>query len=103
MPSAVPSPPRFVRSPDVVARRIRGEHVLVPIRRSSTALDSIYTLNETAGFLWEQLAAGLDPESLAQALCARYDVAHATARADVRRVLDDLLAAGAIVPAHGAA
>lgn len=103
MSSQAPSPSRYRRSPDVVARRIRGEHVLVPIRRSSTALDSIFTLNETAGFIWEQAGDGADLDTLAHALCARYAVAPDAARADVRRVVDDLVAAGALVPAEGAA
>lgn len=96
------SPNLYRRAPDVVSRRIRGEHVLVPLRRTSAALDSLYTLNETAGFIWEQAGAGLDRAALARAVCARYEVTEAAAATDVARVIGELLAAGALVPAEGA-
>ena len=93
---------RFARAPDVVSRRIRGEHVLVPIRRSSAALDSLYTLNATAGFIWEKAGEGLDAAALARELAAAYEVDAATAAADVERTLAELVAAGALVPQEGA-
>lgn len=96
------SPTRFARAPDVVSRRIRGEHVLVPIRRSSAALDSLYTLNATAGFIWEKAGDGVDPATLARELAATYEVDAATAAADVERTLAELVAAGALVPQTGA-
>ena len=92
---------RYRRAPDVVSRRIRGEHVLVPIRRSSAALDSIFTLNGTAGFIWEAACDGLDPRALAQKLAATYCVDEVAAIADVNRVLDELLSAGALLPLTG--
>jgi hypothetical protein len=89
--------PLFSRAPDVVSRRIRGEHVLVPIRRSCATLDSIYTLNATAGFIWERAGSGESPDAIARGLAAAFAVDEATAAADVARTLDDLLAAGALV------
>lgn len=80
-----------------MSRRIRGEHVLVPIRSSVSALDSIYTLNATAGLIWEKAGAGLAPAAIARELAAAYDVDEVTASADVARAIDDLLAAGALV------
>lgn len=90
---------RFARAPDVVSRRIRGEHVLVPIRRSSAALDSIYTLNATAGFIWEKAGAGESPAAIARELAAAFAVDESAAAADVARTINDLLAAGALVRA----
>lgn len=92
-------PTVFRRSPDVVSRQIRGEHVLVPIRRSSAALDSIYTLNATAGFIWEKAGAGESPAAIARELAAAFAVDESAAAADVARTINDLLAAGALVRA----
>ena len=45
----------FERSPDMVARTVEGEEILVPIVRSAEEVDSIYTLNEVGKFIWERL------------------------------------------------
>ena len=73
---------RYRRAPDMIARRIRGEHVLVPIRRTSASLDSIFTLNATAGFIWERAGEGLDPAAVARELAATYEIDEATAHGD---------------------
>ena len=93
---------RYRRAPDMIARRIRGEHVLVPIRRTSASLDSIFTLNATAGFIWERAGEGLDPAAVARELAATYEIDEATAHGDVARALDELAAAGALLPLEGA-
>ena len=98
----VAQPETFTPSPDVVARRIRGEHVLVPIRRSSAALDSIYTLNATAGFIWEQARSGISASDISHSLAKHFRVEPATATADTARVLQELVTIGALIP-HGKA
>ncbi len=45
----------FARSPDLVARSIEGEEILVPIVHSGDEVDSIYTLNEVGKFIWERI------------------------------------------------
>jgi hypothetical protein len=97
---------RFVRSPDVVARRIAGEVVLVPIATrsedASTRTANFYVLNETAETLWRRLEhpAGLD--ELAQQLAVDYEIEPERARGDVERFLSDLANCGAIVMVESA-
>ena len=88
---------RYSPSPSVVERRIRGEHILVPIMGSLEALDSIYTLNETAGLIYSLAASGQDPESIATELVRHFKVERTVAEEDVRRVLRDLTQLGALV------
>ena len=92
----------FRPSPDIVTRRIRGEHVLVPIRSSSAALDSIYTLNATAGFIWEKARSGISASDISLSLAKHFLVETDTATADTSRVLQELVAIGALIP-HGKA
>lgn len=87
---------QYQRSTSVVERRIRGEHVLVPIMGSLEKLDSIYTLNETAGLVFTRAAAGTDPEEIAREIERTYQVEPARAREDVARVLRDLVHLGAL-------
>jgi hypothetical protein len=89
----------YRKSENVVERRIRGEHVLVPIMGSLEQLDSIYTLNETAGLVFSRAAAGIEPERIARELASLYHVSAEQAQVDVDRVVRDLVHIGALTEA----
>lgn len=87
---------RYRLSESIVERRIRGEHVLVPIMGSLEKLDSIYTLNETAGLVFTRAAAGAEASTIADEIAHTYRVSPDQARSDVDRVLVDLVHIGAL-------
>lgn len=89
----------YRKSENVVERRIRGENVLVPIMGSLEQLDSIYTLNETAGQVFTRAAAGAELPDIARELVDRYHVSAARAQEDVERVVRDLVQIGALAEA----
>lgn len=43
------------KNKDIVCREIGGETVLVPIYRDSRDLNSIYTLNQSAAWVWDKI------------------------------------------------
>lgn len=92
---------RFQKSGHVVERRIRDEHILVPIMKNMASLDGLYALNETAAVVWRLAAEGLPESDIAIRLADEFDVSAATAAADTARVLDELLNLGALEPAAG--
>lgn len=77
---------RVVRRPGVVARKVAGEVLLIPLgvatlseeRRSA----ELFVLNETGQFLWEQLATPASPSDLARKLIKEFDVSLDAATAD---------------------
>ena len=91
---------RFVRSPDVVARRIAGELVLVPIAsRTDNPLKrtaNFYVLNGTGELLWKHLDSAADASGLTRHLVEEYQVDEDTARGDVEQFLKELTACGAV-------
>ena len=87
---------RWKATPDVVARRIRGEVLLVPIRKNSGALDGFFTLNPTAADIWTWAAQGRSAAEMAAALARAYTISESEADGDVRRVTDELVAIGAL-------
>lgn len=89
---------KYVAHPDMVARRIRGECILVPIARTMEGLDSIITLNETAEFIRQQAAEGRDEVGIVEAVLATFELTPEQARADVAAVLQELVAIGALQP-----
>ncbi len=92
---------RYRQSERVVARQVRGEHILVPVASSKEALDSIYVLNETASFIWERVGEGRSGEEIACNLAEEYDVTREEALDDTRAVLCGLLETGTIEVAGG--
>lgn len=80
----------------VVERRVRDSLILVPMKTGPARLDALYTLNETAGFIWDNITPGVTREALVARLVAQYDVAEDAARQDVQRVLERLASIGAI-------
>jgi hypothetical protein len=92
-----PSPDSvFVAVERTITREIDGQMVLVPLRDEVANLDSIYTLNETASYLWRRLDGSHTVRELGQALAAAFDVSPDDAAADVGRLLEDLRREGLI-------
>ena len=60
--------------------------------------NQIHQLNSSAGFLWNVYNDASTLERLQSIYAAHYDVASATAEADVRNVLDQLLSIGLLIP-----
>jgi hypothetical protein len=84
---------RYGPSRDVVTRSIAGETILVPIAGGAGDLESIYALNELAGFIWI-LRDGKRPiRDIVQAIVEDYEVEPGEAGRDVLnfvRALEDL-------------
>lgn len=69
-------------------RKVGDRYMLVDVSEKDANVTNVYTLNGTAAFVWTRLAAGIsEAAELADELCSEYDVAPATALADVRKLL----------------
>lgn len=87
---------QFTKTAGVVEREVRNNLILVPMKTGPARLDALYTLNETSGFIWHQITPGITEDELVTRLVAEYEVAPDTARNDIRRILAELAAIGAI-------
>jgi coenzyme PQQ synthesis protein D (PqqD) len=96
-----PDHARYQRSEEFVARTIAGETVLVPIRQRLGDLESIYTLNEVATFIWERLADQATVVGVAAAVEAEFAGDPSQIRLDLEEFLGQLVALGAIRPIDG--
>lgn len=95
---SLPEGIRYRRSEDFVARAIAGETVLVPIRQRLGDLESIYTMNEVATFIWERL---LEPATVAQIAAAvkeEFEADPVEIRRDVADLLGQLVSLRAVRP-----
>lgn len=86
----------FARAEDVVARRIGGEVVLVPIRRRVGDMECVFTLNEVGARIWDLCDGSRGGEAITAAITTEYAVTPEEAACDVTTFLNDLQEAGMI-------
>ena len=81
---------KYQRSPDVVAREILGEMILVPIRQDVGDMESIFTLNETAAYIWSQLDGKRTLGEIRDLVASEYQVSAEQAQADLIDLVSQL-------------
>jgi hypothetical protein len=77
-------------SPSVVTRKTGSEYVLVPIANNIADMNSVYTLNETGAFIWEQINGKRSVEEIMRALTTEYDIDKDSAEADVFSFIENM-------------
>jgi hypothetical protein len=87
------------RRPGIVARRIAGETILVPVTKRAQEM-GLFTLNEVGSFVWERLD-GRTLEGIAAELVRSFEVEAAQARADLLEFAAQLEKAGCTEEAAG--
>ena len=80
----------LTHSPSIVTRKTGNEYVLVPITNNIADMHSVYTLNETGAFIWEQINGKRSVEEIIVALTAEYDIDNKSAEADVFSFIDNM-------------
>ena len=94
----------YRKNPDIVSRKIVDEVILVPVRRTVGDVESLYTLNEIAGRIWELIDGERDLGGIRDVIVAEFDADTVTIETDLVAFLDQLTEIGAIteVPPGGA-
>ncbi len=67
-------PKRYAKTGDVVRRQIADEIILVPVRKTAEELDSIYSVNQMAGAIWDLLDGQRSLADIKKLLLEKYDV-----------------------------
>jgi hypothetical protein len=80
-------------APGVVFQEIEGETVLLDVEA-----ERYYALDEVGSRCWELLAEHGDLEKVVASMLAEFDVDEATLRSDLEALLEQLSAAGLVVP-----
>lgn len=83
----------FARTPGVIARRIAGETILVPVNQRAEDM-ALFTLNEVGTFVWERLDGSHSLGAIAAAITDHFEVEAARASSDVLAFLDLLAEVG---------
>lgn len=82
---------RVAQTAGVVLRHVAGENMLVPTVSREVDLDSLFLLNATGVFIWEQLDGRRTLQELSRAVATEFRVEEAIATADVPDFVASLL------------
>jgi methyltransferase-like protein len=78
------------QSSSIVTRKTGNEYILVPITNNIVNMNSVYTLNETGAFIWEQIDGRKNVEEIIDALITEYDIDNESAEKDVFSFIDNM-------------
>lgn len=73
-----------------VAREVGNELIIVPLTGNVAQMSELFTLNETAKFLWENISENASNEDIAKLLTDEFEVDAETARQDVAAFLANM-------------
>ena len=77
-------------SPSIVTRKTGNEYVLVPIANNIADMNSVYTLNESGAFIWDQINGKRCVEELIAAVTEEYDIDYENASKDVFSFINNM-------------
>jgi hypothetical protein len=80
----------YSHSPGIVTRKTGNEYILVPVANNIADMNSVYTLNETGAFIWEQIDGKKNLMEIIDNLVEEYDVDHDSASKDVSEFVDNM-------------
>lgn len=83
--NAIPS-----HSHAVVSRKTGDEFILVPLTDNIADMNSVYTLNETGAFIWENIDGKKTIRELIGMIVAEYDISAEQAQADMFDFINEL-------------
>jgi hypothetical protein len=86
----------YRRSPDLIARQVLDDTLIVPIRGDLANLQRIFALNPVAQHIWAQLDGEHDLAAVRDGMVARFETEPAQAEADLLEFIGQLSAAGLI-------
>ncbi len=75
---------------DLMLRHLGDEYVIIDPKQDMIDMSKVYTLNETAAFLWKELQGKeFNVETVTEVLLAYYNVDYAIAEKDAQRLVQD--------------
>lgn len=90
---------RYKRNDDFVFRRIENETILVPIKDDVGDMSSIYSLNEVAAFIWQNINCKNSISDIKNMILSEFEITETQAITDLNEFVKALEKIEAIGPA----
>ncbi|WP_312789799.1 PqqD family protein [Sphingobacterium sp.] len=82
---------------DLILRTIGSDHLIVDPSQDMVDLSTVYTLNSSAAWLWEELKGKeFTMDTIVELLCENYDVSKEQAQSDAEILLQDFQKQGLV-------
>jgi len=81
---------KYQQAPNVVARPLGNEVLLVPVKGHLADMRQVFTLNASGEVIWKALASPVDVDHLVARLARQFDVPESTAREDASQLIKQL-------------
>jgi hypothetical protein len=75
---------------NIIAKKINNEYILVPLTGNVANMEALYTLNETAAFLWEKIDGTKNITGLAEEIVKEFKVELPEAMFDTKDFLEKI-------------
>ena len=80
----------YIKSKDVVHRRVAGESILVPVRGNVADMQRLYALDAVAEYAWDCLDGECSMSEIAVLIANNFDISEEIALADLDPFFSDL-------------
>ena len=80
-----------------ILREVAGNYIVVAVGNAVKEFNGVINLNESAAFLWKQLAEDKTEEELVDALLGEYEVSREIAEKDVSAFVEKLAKAKLVI------
>ncbi|MBE0425856.1 MAG: PqqD family protein [Nitrospirae bacterium] len=87
---------RYMKDPSVVFRKIAEEFIMVPIKEKAQDVESIYTMNEVAGRIWELIDGEKSLFEIKNVIIDEFEVGPEVAEKDLVEFINQLEQIGAV-------
>jgi len=81
----------YKKDPNIVSRLIAEEVILVPIRNNVADMDFIFTLNETAAYVWNMIDGTRSMSDIIDLVTKEFDVDPSLALSDLQELVQSLI------------
>ena len=78
------------KNPDMVERKIENETILLPVYKSSEEINSIYTLNKTASWIWDMIDGKKAVSDIKKEALNKFDTTEKEFDKEMDKLLKDL-------------
>ncbi|MBW1894118.1 MAG: PqqD family protein [Deltaproteobacteria bacterium] len=86
----------FRKKEEVVSREIAGETILVPVRGKLADMQKIFSLNQTAEYIWQNMSGEKKLNDILEGVLSQFDVNKKEAEKDILEFITELLNADLI-------
>lgn len=86
----------YQKKEEVVSREIAGETILVPVKGKLADMQKIFSLNQTAEYIWKNLDGKKKLDDICRGLLTHFDVNQTEAEKDISEFVTELITADLI-------